>query len=145
MVQVKAVMDSNSLSEIFDIWEKVFGVSKGEYVYDNTNIYIILYEGLKENNPIGAALIRPAGDECLIENLAVIESKRNQQNGEFLLRFVVDKGFQSEYDKIYAVTEANQGRLFEKIGFIKTNDDKIQHNMIKYEIKPENFYKRCNH
>jgi len=145
MVQVKEIKDSNNLTEIYDIWEKVFGISRTEYNYNNSNIYIILYEGIKEDTPIGAALIRPSGENCYIENLAIIEEKRSQQNGEFLLRFTVDKGFQSEFLKVYAVTKENQGGLFEKIGFLKISDDKIQQNMIKYEINPENFYKKCKH
>ncbi len=145
MVQVKEIKDSNKLSEIFEIWEKVFGISRTVHNYDISNNYIILYEGLKEDTPIGAALIKPSGEDCYIENLAIIEEKRNQQNGEFLLRFAVDKGFQSEFHKVYAITKENQGGLFEKVGFLKTYDDKIQQNMIKYEINPENFYRKCNH
>jgi N-acetylglutamate synthase and related acetyltransferases len=145
MVQVKIVNDSINLKEIFHIWESVFGNSSTNYTYNSSNIYIILYEGLKEDKPIGAALIRSEGEECHIENLAVIENKRNQQNGEFLLRFAVDKGFQLECKKVIAVTNLHSGDLFKKIGFLKTYDDKIQQNMIKYEIIPENFYKRCKH
>lgn len=144
MVQVKIVKDEKSLSEIFSIWEVVFGRNKSDFVYNDSNIYIILYEGLKEDNPIGAAMIKAEQDNCLIENLAVVEKKRNQQNGEFLLRFTVDTGFQSGYEKVYVFTKVNKSSLLEKVGFSKS-DDKIFPNMTKYQINQEKFYKKCKH
>lgn len=145
MVQVKIVKDESSLTEIYSIWEAVFKKDKSDFKYVESNLYIILYEGLKEDKPIGAAMIRKEEDNCFLENIAIVEEKRNQQNGEFLLRFMVDRAFQLDYEKLYAITEANQGGLFQKIGFEAIDDDKINSNTTKYQIKKENFYKKCNH
>ncbi|SHO54263.1 GNAT family N-acetyltransferase [Anaerocolumna xylanovorans] len=145
MIQGKVVSDEKNISDIFSIWESVFGMDGNSLIYNGLNVYLILFEGLKEDKPIGAVMLREKENGCLIENLAIIESKRNQQNGEFLLRFAVDKGFQLGYEKIYTETKEKNGNLFEKIGFEIIEDSNMPDETIKYQIMQENFYKRCKH
>lgn len=142
MIQGKIIKDDKNLSEIFKIWEKVFDKPENYYIKEDENLYIILYEGLKEDYPIGAAKLKISTEACLIENLAIIEEKRNQKNGEFLLRYTIDKGFQSGNEIIYAVLKETEDKLFKRVGFIVESDINQQNNT-KYKIIRETFYNQC--
>lgn len=145
MIQGKVVSDEKNISDIFLIWKNVFGMDENSLIYNESNVYLILFEGLKEDKPIGAVLLKKEEDGCLIENLAIIESKRHQQNGEFLLRFAVDKSFQLGYEKVYADTVKDKGNLFQRVGFKIISDDSMPGEKIRYQIMQEDFYKKCKH
>lgn len=143
MIQGKVIQDEKKLSEVYGIWRKVFHCEENNYKLDNGNIYIVLYEGLKEDSPIGAVMLDIKEDGCQVKNLAILEEKRGQQNGEFILRYALDKGFQQGFDTIFVFLKESQEGLFLKLGFQSAEKDKKQQELIKYQINRDMLYKPC--
>ncbi|WOO34579.1 GNAT family N-acetyltransferase [Anaerocolumna sp. AGMB13020] len=142
MIQGKVVA-ADKYEDLITVWNSVFQDFDITYQFKDENIYIVLYEGVREDKPIGAAELKMIDGECFIDRLAVLSEKRNNRNGEFLLRFALDKGFSKGYEKIYTSIQKEQKGIFSQVGFNPTKIDKINSNTIKCEISPDKFYKHC--
>ncbi len=142
MIQGKVVA-ADRYEDLITVWSSVFQEVETAKQFKEENIYIVLYEGIKEDKPIGAAELKLIGEECYIDRLAVLSEKRNKGNGEFLLRFALDKGFSKGYEKIYTIIQKEQKNIFYHVGFKTTKTDKIKSETIKCEISPDKFYKQC--
>lgn len=142
MIQGK-VIPPDKISHLITVWSSVFYDEELCIELNEKNIYTVLYEGIGEDNPIGAAVLKLYNDECYLEKVAILSNKRNNKNGEFLLRFIIDKGFSKGYEKIYTMIKNKQKKFFYNVGFESTKKDKINSDTIKCEISPDKFYKQC--
>jgi N-acetylglutamate synthase-like GNAT family acetyltransferase len=142
MIQGK-VVTADKYEDLMNVWKSVFQETDVNNQFNVKNIYIVLYEGVKEDKPIGAVVLELIDEDYYIDRLAILSEKRNNKNGEFLLRFAIDKGFSKGYEKIYTIIQEQQKNLFFRVGFKTTKKDKIISDTIKCEISPDKFYKRC--
>lgn len=142
MIQGKVVA-ADKYEDLVTVWSSVFLNFDITNQFKKENIYMVLYEGVKEDKPIGAAELKLIDGECYIDRLAILSEKRNNGNGEFLLRFALDKGFSNGYEKIYTIIKKEQRNIFFHVGFKTTKKDKIVSDTIKCEISPDKFYKHC--
>ncbi|MDF2871688.1 MAG: hypothetical protein K0R05_3263 [Anaerocolumna sp.] len=142
MIQGKVVA-ADKYEDLVTVWKSVFQETDVNNQFNVKNIYIVLYEGVKEDKPIGAVVLELIDEDYYIDRLAILSEKRNNKNGEFLLRFAIDKGFSKGYEKIYTIIQEQQKNLFFRVGFKTTKKDKIKSDTIKCEISPDKFYKQC--
>lgn len=122
LVQGKILSNQDDLLEVYDIRRKVLieeiGLSESDVFndYDSFALHAIIYEG-DEIRPVATGSIKFDGSHCCINNLAVLKDFRGKGYGDFTMRMLIGKAFQSGINRIYLVTNLNCVEFFKTFGF----------------------------
>lgn len=115
----------DDLSDIFEIRRSVFvdeeGISE-ETEFDGLD-HVCLHGIIKvEGKKLGAGRILYDGDTFWIGHIAILKEERGKKYGDFLVRMLLDRCFNSGAQVVLAQTKPGTERFFEKIGFCKCSD-----------------------
>lgn len=96
---------------------------------DKNAIFVLVYEESNKkngviNNPVATGRIIYDGDNCIIDNIAVLKEYRQKKYGDFTVRMLINKAFTSGISEITVNTFPELLEFYSKIGFIfKENTD----------------------
>lgn len=96
---------------------------------DKNAIFVLVYEesNIKNgviNKPVATGRIIYDGDNCIIDNIAVLKEYRQKKYGDFTVRMLINKAFTSGISEITVSTFPELLEFYKKIGFIfKENKD----------------------
>lgn len=146
LVQGKLLTNQDNLSDVYTVKRKVFidelGCSETEVfpAYDMYAIHTIIYEGEKMR-PVATGSILYDGSRCFINNIAVLKEYRKKGYGDFAIRMLIGKAFQSGMKSIYLKTNPDCIEFFKKFGF-RENLDKNSESVsyIKDMVLHEEWY-----
>lgn len=128
LVQGKLLTNQDNLSDVYTIKRKVFidelGCSETEVfpAYDMYAIHTIIYEGEKMR-PVATGSILYDSRKCFIKDIAVLKDFRGKGYGDFAIRMLIGKAFQSGIKTIYIMTNPDCIDFFKKYGFQENMDE----------------------
>lgn len=123
LIQGKLIDGYEDLSEIYKIRKKVFaqkvsisdGVISDELDY--IAIHAVVYEGTKQNRMVATGRMVYDGDTCKIGRIAILKEFRGKKYGDFIVRMLLNKAFQSGMNQVYAEAQLENIGFYKKIGF----------------------------
>lgn len=160
-IQGRIIQAGDDLTEVINIRTKVF-VEEYKNSYneefdqnDNIAIHAVAYESREnsgesqasryEKTAIATGRIIYDGDECIIDRIAVLKKHRNKGYGDFIVRLLLNKAFMAGIKKVYAISYEDTKGFYEKIGFIKSDNDTCQNTKkCKMEIDINSLIKKCS-
>lgn len=159
-IQGKILNPGEDLKEAFEIRKNVF-VDEYAIPYDKEfddmdliAIHAIAYErdsegakseAEKRKKAVATGRIFYDGEECRIEKIAVLKEYRNKKYGDFIVRLLLNKAFESGIDEVNVDAFASCVDFFSKIGFIKASDEFSENGIKKYKmtINSKNMLRNC--
>ena len=109
-----------------DVFEKEQGIKPFSEVeeIDETAIHAVVYKDNEWKEPIAVGRLYPTEKSKVfkIGRIAVEQNERGQGYGDFVVRMLLDKGFQMGAEEIIVGAQEKAIAFYEKIGFQKTGE-----------------------
>lgn len=149
IVEGKFLSYKDNLSDAFEIRKQVFQIEQGvsaeeEFdALDKEAIHVVIYSGGKA---VATGRLLMLNDKFVIGRVCVRKEERGKQYGDFVVRMLVDKAFQSGAEEVILGSQIHAMGFYEKIGFVPYGeiymDAGIEHRYMKM-IKDQ-LCKKCN-
>ena len=126
MIVGKYLWNGDDLSDAYKIRKEVFIKELGraeEKVFDDldkVSVHGVVYN--EKQNPVASGRIFFDGEEYRLGKIAVLKEERKNGYGDFLVRMLIDKGFEAGADIINVRTQAPTVDFYKKIGFISNGE-----------------------
>ncbi|MFT4144854.1 MAG: GNAT family N-acetyltransferase [Mobilitalea sp.] len=152
MIEAKLLTGKDNLNVIFNIRHRVFidelqmqSINVFDN-YDNQAIHVIVY--LKEqdvNYPVASGRIIYDGSNCEIDKICVLKEYRRNKYGDFAVRMLLNKAFNSGINTVIVKTPKNIEKFFKSIGFCeaKLESGDLNSNLICLKIESNSIVKQC--
>jgi N-acetylglutamate synthase-like GNAT family acetyltransferase len=151
LIQGKLLSSEDDLTEALEIQRKVlveeFGFSE-EKIFDNKNscaMHAVVYHGNDHKKAVASGKIIYDGDDCRLDNIAVLKEYRKNQYGDFIVRLLINKAFTAGIKKVYVISNIEMADFFWKIGFVQDGEEFMEEGIrkVKMSIRIENMVTKC--
>lgn len=128
MVYGKLISGNENLDDVFFIRKQVFQIEQGVEASievdgkDEYAIHGMVYSDIDKKNPIGTGRILFDGEKCSIGRVAILKEYRGLKYGDFIVKLLLNKAFNSGIDKVYIHSQISAKGFYEQLGFISVGD-----------------------
>jgi len=159
-IQGKILNPGDDLAEALNIRKKVFveeytiSYDKEFDLLDELAIHAVAYEKMsanensaksQEKKAVATGRIFYDGEKCILDKVSVLKEYRGKEYGDFVVRLLLNKAFLAGVNEVYADSFVSAEGFFEKIGFIRIDENFIENGIVKCKmvIKSEHLMKKC--
>lgn len=138
LVEGKFRSYQEDLTDAFEIRRKVFQEEQGvsaEIEFDELDkqaVHVIVYVGEKA---VATGRVFNEGDTYHIGRVAVLKEERGRQYGDFVVRMLADKAFQTGADEVFLGAQISARGFYEKLGFVPCGEEYIEADILHVPMK----------
>ena len=139
---------TDDLSDVLNVRSKIFENTETDFsnYFDiDTSLYadnLAIHSLVIDNNEyVGCGSLYYDGEHFVLDRVGVIEEKRRQKIGDFLVRMLIDKAFQLGPNTVYVYCKEEVVPFFSSIGF---DIEKRENDLVKLTINEKYVCKACH-
>ncbi len=117
MIKGTYLNHTEDLTEILEIRRRVFNTEADSDAIDPLAVHVLLRD--EGDKPVAAGRIHYDGDIYKVGKIAVLEEERRKGYGEFVVRMLLDKAFQSGAEEVFIDARVSAVDFYKKLGFIE--------------------------
>jgi predicted GNAT family N-acyltransferase len=143
MIHGRFFSPQDDISSCVKIKESVLG-DKFNDDLDLFSMHLLVFDN--DENAIGTGRIRFDGDDFVIDFIAILEEERRKGYGDFALRMMVDRAFQSQADSVSCICPIYLTSFCQKVGFKPYGEKYLldDEEVIKMKIEEKDFIFPCH-
>lgn len=148
MIEGKFLSGEDDLTEAFEIRRQVFQIEqkvdpKLEFdEYDKSAVHVVIHT---RDKAVATGRIIKKDNTYKIGRIAVLQEERGKKYGDFVVRMLIDKAFQSGAEEVMVGSQIQAVGFYRKIGFEVYGEEYVEAgiNHIAMKLKKEALCKEC--
>jgi Predicted acyltransferase len=148
LVEGKFLSYNDDLTDAFEIRKQVFQLEQGvkeEEEFDDLDkeaVHVVIYI---QQKAVATGRLLFDGDTFRIGRVAVLQEERGKQYGDFVVRMLMDRAFNSGAKEIFISAQIQTKGFYEKIGFQQDGEEFIEAGIrhIPMKIEQNHVCKGC--
>ncbi|WP_167957625.1 GNAT family N-acetyltransferase [Anaerosporobacter faecicola] len=115
MLEGKYLMIGDPLNDVINVRKQVCGFDQQDSM-DTEAIHVIVYEN---HIPVACGRLLIVHETFLLDGIYVIQEKRNEKIGDFVVRLLVEKAYLLNTETVNVICDSTNKGFFSKLGFIE--------------------------